>query len=156
MWCTNILHSNNGPKSHWNTKIQIMQSVDLLLILNYWWIFYDFGSKHARMPINICYLQPFIALEIFSVQNYHKCLLLSGNENFMIKFMKWFFKNHFESLILGGGLWMKGIKYSDKRSRHDWMKKECCKHGYFCMFIMQVQVKNKTCRCYFCDTCINM
>lgn len=37
-------------------QIQIMQSEDFLLILNYWWIFYDFSSKHARMLIIICYL----------------------------------------------------------------------------------------------------
>lgn len=31
--------------------------------------------------------------------------------------------------------------------------KECHKHGYFYMFIMQVQVKNNACRCYSV-TCI--
>lgn len=43
-----------------------------------------------------------------------------------------------------------------KRSRYDWMKKECRKHGYFYMFIMQVQVKNNACRCYSVTHVLNI
>lgn len=34
--------------------------------------------------------------------------------------------------------------------------KECHKHGYFYMFIMQVQVKNNACRCYSVTHVLNI